>query len=105
MTPADHLILLLASGLEGWMLGASTDAAELFSFVEMTDDPDLPRSVEAIDHLLTELHEAGLVTPRARRSRAEARISAYRSFALTPDGWARSRTLGKDVDRGSHAAD
>jgi hypothetical protein len=76
--PTDDLILLLASGLGGWMLDASTDAA---------------RSVEAIDHLLTELHEAGLIAPRARLSRAEARLSIYRSYALTPDGWARTRAL------------
>ena len=75
------------------MLDASTDAAEIFAFVEMTDDPDLPRSAEAIDHLLVELHEAGLVAPRAGPSRAEARLSIYRSYALTPDGWARIGAL------------
>ena len=91
--PTDDLILLLGTGLDGWMLDASTDAAEIFAFVEMTDNADLPRSAEAIDHLLTELHEAGLVAPRARISRAEARLSIYRSYALTPDGWARIRAL------------
>jgi hypothetical protein len=96
--PADDLILALASGLDGWMLDASTDASEIFSFVEMTENADLPKSVEAIDQLLTELHEAGLVTPRARRSRAEARLSIYRSYALTPDGWARIRALETGSD-------
>ena len=91
--PADNLILLLATGLEGWMLGASTDASEIFAFVEMTDNKTLPRSPDAIDALLTALHEAGLVTPRPRLSQAEAHLATYRSYALTPAGWARIRTL------------
>jgi hypothetical protein len=103
--PTDHLIVLLGSGLEGWMLDASTDASEILAFVEMTDNADLPRSVEAIDHLLTELHEAGLIAPRARLSRAEARLSIYRSYALTPDGWARIRALEKGSDPGLRAVD
>jgi len=90
---ADDLILLLATGLEGWMLGASTDASEIFAFVEMTDNETLPRSPEAIDDLLTTLHEAGLVVPRPRLSQAEARLASYRSYALTPAGWARVRAL------------
>ena len=90
---ADNLILLLATGLEGWMLGASTDASEIFAFVEMTDNTTLPRSPEAIDALFTTLHEAGLVVPRPRLSRAEAQLATYRAYALTPAGWARVRTL------------
>jgi hypothetical protein len=103
--PTDDLILLLGSGLDGWMLDASTDAAEIFAFVEMTEHADLPRSAEAIDHLLTELHEAGLVAPRARISRAEARLSIYRSYALTPDGWARIRALENGPGPGLRAVD
>lgn len=103
--PTDDLMLLLGSGLDGWMLDASTDAAEIFAFVEMTDDPDLPRSAEAIDHLLVELHEAGLVAPRAGPSRAEARLSIYRSYALTPDGWARIGALENGSGPGLRAVD
>ena len=82
------------------MLGASTDASEVAAFVEMTDNDTLPRSVEAIDWLLEELHEAGLVAPRARLSRAEAQVSIYRSYALTPAGWRRVHDLETGSDPG-----
>ena len=66
-------MLLPAAGLEGRMLDSATDwLMEISAFVEMTDNEKLPRSVEAINSLLTELHEVGLVAPQSRRSRAEA---------------------------------
>ena len=75
------------------MLDTHTDAMEIRSLVESTDNEWLPASVDDIDSLPRELHEAGLVAPQGPTFAVGGALSIYRSCVVTPSGWKRIRKL------------
>jgi DNA-binding PadR family transcriptional regulator len=96
-TPVDELIVALAHGLEGWMLGSTTDAVEIATYLQSTGNHLIPGSPEAIEGLLTDLLDAGFVERRtpAPLALADAR---YQTYGLTEAGWRRAHEL----DPGDH---
>ena len=97
-SPEDALLMAMSHGMEGWMLGTATDAPEIATYGEMTGNRAIPRTPEAIDRMLSDLHDAGLVAYRSRPHNVEHEPARYRSYALTEDGWARARELEAPVD-------
>jgi DNA-binding PadR family transcriptional regulator len=93
----DELVVAMSHGIGGWVIGSSVNAQEVAVFVEVIGNRALPSSADDIDQLLTNLNDAGLVAYRSRTS-AVGSAEPYRSYVLTPDGWARAREL-EDADR------
>ncbi len=91
-SPEDELLITMTHGIGGWMIGTSVNAREIAVFAEMTGDRSIPSSADDIDRLLTSLNDAGLVVHRSR-THAVSSAEPYRSYVLTPDGWARAQEL------------
>jgi DNA-binding PadR family transcriptional regulator len=87
------MLIALSHGLEGWMLGSTTDAIEIASFVNTTGKHAIPGSPEAIEGLLRDMETGGLVERRSTPSPVEGRLQPFHAFALTEHGWARAREL------------
>ena len=90
--PVDELLLALSHGLDGWMLGSTTDPIEIASFLSATGNRAIPSTPEAIQGLLEDMETAGLVEPRLSDSSA-ARSRQFQTFALTERGWARAAEI------------
>jgi DNA-binding PadR family transcriptional regulator len=90
--PEDELLIVLSHGMDGWMLGTETDAVEIATFVNTTGQAGIPKAAAAIEGLLEDMVNAGLVE---RVSRPPG-LELYGAYALTEDGWARARDLEDD---------
>ena len=90
--PVDELLIALSHGLEGWMLGSTTDPIEIASFLSATGKRAIPRTPEAIRGLLEDMETAGLVERRPADS-SVAESQPFMTFALTELGWARAAEL------------
>jgi DNA-binding PadR family transcriptional regulator len=75
------------------MLGSTTDAVEIAAFADSTGNGVIPKSPEAIDRLLMDMRDAGLVKRRSMPPNARRGSEQYHPVALTEDGWARAREL------------
>ena len=56
--PADELLIALSHGLDGWMLGSTTDPIEIASFLSATGKRAIPSTPEAIQRLLEDMEIA-----------------------------------------------
>jgi hypothetical protein len=91
--PADELLVALSHGMEGWMLGTTTDAVEIASFASTTGNESIPRTPEAVERLLEDLVTAGLVDNRSRDQSKHRWTEIYGAYGLTEEGWTRAREL------------
>jgi DNA-binding PadR family transcriptional regulator len=91
--PADELIILLSHGMEGWMLGTTTDAVEIATFAVTTGNRAIPRTPDAIEQLLKNLVEAGLVEHRSRQPNKNRLTEIRSAYGLTEGGWVRAHQL------------
>lgn len=73
------------------MLGATTSAVEIASFVNATGNRSIPKTAEAIEGLLWDMQHAGLVTDRSKSSGPEH--AELHRYGLTEEGWTRARQL------------
>jgi hypothetical protein len=94
--PKNALLIALSHGMDGWMLGSTTDAIEIASFVNTTGVRAIPRTPEAIEGLLQDMETEGLVERRSTPSPVDGRFQQFHTFALTEHGWMRARELGAD---------
>ena len=85
--PAEELLIVLSHGMDGWMLGVETDAVEIATYVNTTAHAGLPKAAAAIEILLEDMVETGLVK---RMSRPPG-LELYGCYALTDDGWGAGR--------------
>ena len=92
--PLDELLIALSHGLDGWMLGSTTDAVEIASFLKATGRRAIPRTPEAIEGLLRDMETAGLVERRSRSSPVDE-VSQFHTYAMTEQGWVRAQELGE----------
>lgn len=76
------------------MLGSTTDAVEIASFVNTTGNLSIPKSPEAIEEMLGHMLDAGLVERRSLPPGMDRGIELFGAYALSEDGWARARELG-----------
>ena len=79
------------------MLGSTTDAVEIATYADTTGNRAIPRTPEAIEQLLEDLGDAGLVEHRSRQPSKDRWTEVYSAYALTEHGWARAREL-EDAD-------
>jgi DNA-binding PadR family transcriptional regulator len=91
--PADELLVVLSHGMEGWMLGSTTDAVEIATFAATTGNRSIPRAPAAVEQLLEDMVAAGLVEHRSRDQSKNRWSEIYSAYALTEPGWARAREL------------
>ena len=91
--PADELLVALSHGLEGWMLGSTTDAVEIATFADSTGNRAIPRTPEAVEQLLEDMVDAGLVEHRSRDLKKARWTEMYAAYGLTEEGWTRARDL------------
>lgn len=91
--PADELLIALSHGMEGWMLGSTTDAVEIATFAATTGNRAIPRAPAAVEQLLEDMVTAGLVEHRSRDKHKDRWTEIYSAYALTEAGWARAREL------------
>ncbi len=89
---ADELLLALAHGLEGWMLGNTTDAVEIATFADTTGHRAVPRTPQAVEQLLEDMVDAGLVHHRSRQPSKNRWTEIYSAYGLTEEG-GRAREL------------
>lgn len=75
------------------MLGSETDAVEIATFVNTTGNPDIPKTAEAIEGMLEDMLNAGLVERRSRPRGMARGIELFGAYALTEGGWGRAREL------------
>ena len=80
--PVDELLIVLSRGMDGWMLGIETDAVEIATFVNTTAHTGLPKAAAAIEALLEDMLETGLV----KRMSRQPGLELFGSYALTDDG-------------------
>lgn len=66
------------------MLGSSTDAMEIASFVDATSAQEIPNRPEAVEQLLRDMEDAGLLRRLQLPPLDEPRFAKFHSFA--PDG-------------------
>jgi hypothetical protein len=97
--PEDALLIALAHGLDGLMLGTTTDAFEIATFVDTTGVREIPSTPEAIEELLGDMEDAGLVRRLPLPALDEPRFAKFHSIALTEDGWARARELEEEEEK------
>ena len=69
------------------------DPTELARFLEEAEAQTVPQSPAAIDRLLTDLEDAGLVTPETRPASTSTGRELYRCYILTDAGLARAHEL------------
>jgi hypothetical protein len=91
--PKNALLIALSHGMDGWMLGATTDAIEIASFVNTMGVHAIPNTPEAIEGLLQDMETAGLVERRSTRTPVDGRFQQFHRFALTEYGWVRAGEL------------
>lgn len=99
--PIDELLIKLSHGMEGWMLGTTTDAVEIATFADTTGNRSIPRAPAAVEQLLEDMVSAGLVEHRSRDQSKNRWTEIYGAYALTEGGWARARQLEADEQRSS----
>jgi DNA-binding PadR family transcriptional regulator len=85
--PADELIILLSHGMEGWMLGTTTDAVEIATFAVTTGNRAIPRTPDAVEQLLEDMVEAGLVEHCSRQPNKNRLAEIRGAYGLTEGGW------------------
>jgi hypothetical protein len=91
--PKNALLIALSHGMDGRVLGDTTDAIEIASFVSTMGVHAIPRTPEAIEGLLQDMETAGLVERRSTGTPVEGRYQQFHRFALTEYGWVRAREL------------
>ena len=91
--PEDELLIILSHGLEGRMLGSTTDAIEIASFLETRGVRLIPNTAEAIEELLGDMEDAGLVRRLSIPPLDEPRLAKFHSVVLSEEGWARARQV------------
>ena len=91
-TPEDELLLAMWQGRGSWV-GSAVDATELAIYLEEADQRTVPQTAADIDRILTELQDAGLVTPGARPLSMARGMQFYRPSVLTEKGLARAHEL------------
>jgi hypothetical protein len=91
-TPEDEVVLAMWQGRGSWS-GSTVDATELAAYVEEADQRTVPQTPDAIDRILTDLHEAGLVTSGSRPLNMARGIQMYRPYVLAEKGLARAHEL------------
>lgn len=96
-TPEDELIIALSHGLDGWMLGSRTDAVEIATFLDTTDNRVIPRTAEAMEELLGDLLDAGLVERRWPSASEKLAHERFHAYGLTEAGWTRAREMEPPV--------
>jgi hypothetical protein len=77
----------------GSWASSSVDAYELASYLEESETRTVPQTPAAIERILTELHDAGLVDQQARPLSPAQGSMIYHSYVLTKEGLARAHEL------------
>lgn len=75
------------------MLGSTTDAVEIASFADTTGNRAIPRTPEAVEQLLEDLVDAGLIEHRSRDVNKNRWSEVYSAYGLTEQGWRRAREI------------
>jgi hypothetical protein len=91
--PADELLIALSHGMEGWMLGSTTDAVEIATFAATIGSRAIPRTPAAVEQLLEDMVGAGLVEHRSRQPNKNRWTEIYSAYGVTQGGRARAREL------------
>lgn len=99
-SPVDELLIALSRGLEGWMLGSMTDAVEIASFADTTGSRAIPRTPEAVEQLLEDMVDAGLMEHRSRDLNKNRWSETYSAYGVTEEGWRRARELAATEQQG-----
>jgi hypothetical protein len=90
-SPDDALLLAIWQGRGSW--GTSVDAFQLATYLEEAETHNVPQLPAAIQRMLMDLQDAGLVQQRTRPLSPSRGTVTYYSYVLTEEGLTRAHDL------------